>query len=167
MGLFDCDTPTKLAEWVQNTPAGQDGVKLQPADAKKLANKIKRKKITGKLLQGKDLNGIQTLLGQSWNPAIVQELARVVADKKEEERKGVHGGPGAGPVLPDTFMVNIGGIGTTNKTMQVEKSWTLKTFKEKLYPRELGVLPEDGPERERKLKDFNLAGYSEADHDVK
>lgn len=164
--LFDMDNE-ELQEFVRTTPAGQIGCGIHPDDAKKLAKKIKRKKITGKQLQGRDLNGIQNLLGSSWNAAIVQEFANCIEDKREEERAQVPGGPGGSAAIPQSFTVNVGGIGSSNITFTVNKSWTFRDFKERLYENEIGGLSTDTTKRPRELTNLNLTGVASKDYGVK
>eukprot|EP01084_Bolivina_argentea_P107773 192660_1 len=154
-------TTEELAEWAQTTLAyGQQGCEIAPTDAKKLAKRIRKMKITGKQLSNMNEAQIGQLFVQGWNTNVVSEFAKaVMATKQKDIDNSIPSGQGENPTLPQNFTVNVGGIGTgTNVTITVDKDWTFQRFKEALYEAEIGELPLDPTKRENKIKDFNVTG---------
>eukprot|EP01083_Nonionella_stella_P296746 1007985_1 len=157
--IFDMNTD-QLAEWAQTTAVGQEGCEIEPKDAKKLAKKIKKQKITGKQLSDMDEAQIGQLFPSGWKTSVVAEFTKaVIKTQRVEIDNSIPSGQGENPTLPQNFTVNVGGIGTgTNVTITVDKDWTFQRFKEALYEAEIGELPLDTTKRENKIKDFNVTG---------
>eukprot|EP01084_Bolivina_argentea_P107772 192659_1 len=142
----------QLEEWTKTTAPGQEGCEIQPKDAKKLAKKIKKKKITGEQLSSMGEAQIGQLFPSGWNIAVVAEFSKAIMKTKQDEID-------KNQTVSQNFIVNVGGIGKgRNITITVDKDWTFQRFKEALYEAEIGELPLDPTKRENKIKDFNLAG---------
>mmetsp|Transcript_10479 Transcript_10479/g.15741 ORF Transcript_10479/g.15741 Transcript_10479/m.15741 type:complete len:207 (+) Transcript_10479:60-680(+) len=159
MSIFDMNTE-QLAAWAKNTAPGQDGCGIHPRDAEKLARKIINKNITGAQMSNLGEDGIRNLFPPGWKAEVVNEFSQAVQRKREEEiiQQTQHQNGGANPDIPPNFVVNVGGIGTQNKTIRVEKAMTFQAFKERLYEAEIGHLSNQPAQRQRELNDFNLVG---------
>eukprot|EP01084_Bolivina_argentea_P290631 499270_1 len=142
-------TTEELAEWAQTTLAyGQQACEIAPNDAKKLAKRIRKMKITGKQLSNMNEAQIWRLFPSGWKTNVVAEFAKAIVRTIQIEIDIDN----YVPAVPQNFIVYVGGMGNgKNKTIEVDKNWTFQRFKEVLYEAKIGKLPSDPTTRENKI----------------
>eukprot|EP01084_Bolivina_argentea_P124102 219925_1 len=159
-GFFDLNKKD-LIKYVMKLPDGQGSITEE--EAKDIRREIRSKDIKGADFQNMDQNTIQNKL--SGIPVrLVQRFYARVEETIQQEAGGIAGGPGQNALTPQTFNIQIM-VGTRMKPFTVNKSWTQRQFKEKVYEKEKGHLPTNAAERKRVVDQFNLTGTDSRDDD--